>query len=142
MTDTQRDLYNYQRAQAKARAERKKEVKKMKGIKPKPKKGSRVGKLGIVRLVGKELTRLRLECFERDGYRCQECGRLVSWNGEERMYFDYLATFPRGEMAHIRTKRNNGDTLDNVRTLCPDCHRLEHNGGKPVPSKKNCGISQ
>lgn len=103
---------------------------KMRSRKPMKKfsgKGSRVGKLGIVRLTGDDLADLRVQCFIRDGWKCQGCGCEVSMNG--------LFRFKRAEMAHIRTKRNHGDTLSNVRTLCPDCHRLEHNGGKPCPPK-------
>lgn len=42
-------------------------------------------------------------------------------------------------MAHIQAKRRGGDSLDNVRTLCAECHRKEHNYGpsltKPCPKK-------
>ena len=109
------------------------QIKRNAGLKPvSPKKRSRVGNLGIVRLVGWDLQTLRIECVVRDDYQCQECGVSVSLDEEE-------PARPRAEMAHIRTKRNNGDTLGNVRTLCPKCHRLEHaygpGGLKPVPPK-------
>ena len=80
----------------------------------------RVGKLGIVRLTGKDMESLRRERFELDGYRCVDCGRGVSWEW--------------GQLAHVRTKRNNGDTLENVRTKCAECHHREHNP-KSVPRK-------
>jgi 5-methylcytosine-specific restriction endonuclease McrA len=77
------------------------------------------------RLKGKAMTALRIACFERDKGMCQECGRFPGWWW--------------GEMAHIRAKRNNGDTLDNVRWLCSRCHMIEHSYGKsgvkPVPKK-------
>lgn len=84
------------------------------------------GKLGIVRLFGSDMTELRLQCFERDGYRCVDCGSAVIF---ERGYQQ------SGEMAHVRTKRNNGDTLENVRTKCGKCHFREHNP-KAVPPKQ------
>jgi hypothetical protein len=46
------------------------------------------------------------------------------------------------EMAHVRGKRNHGDSLDNVRSLCGPwangCHAKEHNWGKSMtkPCKK------
>jgi 5-methylcytosine-specific restriction endonuclease McrA len=80
------------------------------------------GKLGTVRLYGGDLEMLRWRCFERDRFRCVQCG-----------FYGYLDTL---EMAHIRTKRNNGDTLDNVVTMCHACHEKSHNaGGKPCPPK-------
>ena len=93
-----------------------------------PKRKSRVGKLGIVRLVGKDLAELRLQCFERDGWRCQKCGVIVR---DVPLSLD----LHRAEMAHIHAKRNGGDTLDNVQTLCASCHKREHAGGKPCPPK-------
>jgi 5-methylcytosine-specific restriction endonuclease McrA len=42
-------------------------------------------------------------------------------------------------MAHITAKRRGGDSLENVKTLCAQCHHLEHVFGpsmtKPVPAK-------
>ena len=85
-----------------------------------------VGKVGIVRRTGAALEALRWDCYYRDNQRCVTCKRWVR--------------FERGEedsmhMAHVRGKRNNGDTLDNVRTKCGYCHLvLEHNP-KSVPRK-------
>lgn len=74
------------------------------------------------RLKGKALRNLREACFERDGYKCRECHRSVLWFS--------------GHMAHIKAKRRHGDSLENVRTLCGECHAKEHNaGGKPCPRK-------
>jgi 5-methylcytosine-specific restriction endonuclease McrA len=85
----------------------------------------RVGKLGTVRLRGMALRKLRWECYVRDQGHCRECNKAALW--------EY------GEMAHVRTKRNNGDTLSNVRWLCNRCHGIEHSYGKsgikPVPAK-------
>lgn len=105
-------------------------ITRIKSLKPvsdkRRQRSGKVGKMGIVRLYGPDLEALRRECFARDRYRCKECDCLLG------MGFDCL---PRPEMAHIRTKRNNGDTLDNVRTLCPTCHHREHNP-KVVPAKE------
>ena len=115
-------------------------------VSPKKRKRSgKVGKCGIVRLYGEGLLALKHECQERDKYACLECGEPVACfcspsGGAHRVCYRWFhgedISVKRAEMAHIRTKRNNGDTLDNVRTLCPDCHRKEHNaGGKPCPKK-------
>lgn len=91
------------------------------------KRNGKPGKCGIVRLYGKDLKALREMCFHRDHERCVQCARKLvlkrgCWNSMH--------------MAHLRTKRNNGDTLENVRSLCPDCHSKSHNcGGKPLPPK-------
>lgn len=76
----------------------------------------------IVRLEGADLRKLRMDCWLRDLCSCVDCGVSTLWN--KRFDGDPLAY----EMAHIRTKRNNGDTLDNVKTLCAACHRREHGG--------------
>jgi 5-methylcytosine-specific restriction endonuclease McrA len=87
------------------------------------------------RLKGKAMEQLRRECFERDGYRCQgvfkieylelKCDRHVTWES--------------GHMAHVGAKRRHGDSLENVRTLCAECHIREHSYGKsgikPCPAK-------
>lgn len=88
----------------------------------------KVGKLGTVRLKGKDYEALRVECFERDLGNCRECGTPTLFNSPH----EYRNSF---HMAHIRTKRNNGDTINNVRTLCGECHRAEHSP-KAVPRKE------
>jgi 5-methylcytosine-specific restriction endonuclease McrA len=76
----------------------------------------------ILRVTGKAMTELRAQCFVRDGYTCQQCGYRGHWYNLD--------------LAHIRNKRNHGDILSNVRTLCHTCHMLEHAGNKPVPPKE------
>lgn len=86
-------------------------------------------KPGIVRLRGKELAKLRRDCFERDGYRCQKCGK--------RVYGHVSALNPlRAHMAHVRNKRMFGDCLSNVRTLCMYDHLVTVHNPKSVPPKE------
>ena len=124
---------------AKAETERKRQVRRLKGIKAR-KKALRPG-----RLKGKALEWLRFRCFLRDNWRCVECGTLIGWGALSRdvpleieiEVCEITDWEPVGEMAHIRSRGAGGtDTLDNVRTLCPSDHRLEHNGGKPVKKKE------
>jgi 5-methylcytosine-specific restriction endonuclease McrA len=86
----------------------------------------RVGKLGIVRLTGKDLTKLRRQCYDRDGHNCVECGIWLRW---DRGFKDSM------HMAHIQNKRMYGDTLENVRSLCIDCHLVGDHNPKSVPKK-------
>lgn len=88
-----------------------------------------IPKTAPIRLRGKALEQLRRDCFDRDIYKCQECGYWpLSW---------YADSGRSAHMAHIKGRgRNGSDTLENVRTLCPQCHADEHNaGGKPCPKK-------
>jgi 5-methylcytosine-specific restriction endonuclease McrA len=79
------------------------------------------GWLGRIRLKGLAMADLRRQCFTRDGWKCVECARPVSW-----------AT---GHMAHIKSRGAGGsDVLENVRTKCAECHHAEHNP-KAVPAK-------
>src|ERR1039458_3528835 len=79
------------------------------------------GHCGIVRLYGADLTALRLECYRRDGGCCQweengmKCSKLLPVDGD---------IFTRAHMAHIKNKRNYGDTLENIRILCYQHHMI------------------
>jgi 5-methylcytosine-specific restriction endonuclease McrA len=77
------------------------------------------------RLKGFDLKLLRFDCFVRDEWKCVECKQEIQW---ERGYTN------SGHMAHIGAKRRHGDSLENVRTLCPACHHAEHNP-KACPKK-------
>jgi len=82
------------------------------------------GKTGRIRLKGEDLAKLRRDCFVRDGWKCRDCSRRISWVS--------------GHMAHIISRGAGGsDVLENVLTKCAECHRNEHNcGGKAVPRKE------
>ena len=90
----------------------------------------KIGKLGIVRLTGKDLAQLRIDCFQRDKFTCQECGIHVT-------VFTYSAASNAANMAHIQSRGAGGsDVISNVQTLCHLCHMKEHNaGGKPCLKK-------
>jgi 5-methylcytosine-specific restriction endonuclease McrA len=83
------------------------------------------GRLGIVRLYGKDLDALRRDCFDRDESICQQCWTPTSYlprfDGDPVAY----------DMAHIQSRGAGGsDTLENVRCLCHSCHMKEHAGIK------------
>lgn len=110
MTSTLRRYTKLKRSSQPIRAKRKAQV--------------RVGKLGIVRLSGKALARLREACFDRDHGRCRRCGDFVyyspRWDGDTLAF----------DMAHIKSRGAGGsDTLENVRCLCHSCHMKEHTKG-------------
>lgn len=80
------------------------------------------------RLEGYALKALRTLAWYRDGGKCQECKKPVLLDSKD---------WSQMEMAHIKSRGAGGeDSLNNVRTLCKECHSKSHNcGGKPVPSK-------
>ena len=78
-----------------------------------------------VRLTGTAMLRLRRDCWLRDGGYCQECKVFTSyfarWEGDPHAY----------DMAHIKSRGAGGsDVLENVRTLCHECHMAEHVKGR------------
>jgi len=93
------------------------------------------GKLGIVRLYGKDMAELRHRVYERDAGRCQ----FVESNGflcGKRLPFDG-SVFVRAHLAHIVGRgRGGSDTAENTRLVCYFHHIVcEHSGGKPCPPK-------
>jgi endogenous inhibitor of DNA gyrase (YacG/DUF329 family) len=72
--------------------------------------------------------KFRDECFERDNYRCQTCGKDIREN----------IRFP-GEAHHIVPISEGGSNkLENLRTLCYDCHKKEHSRiGKIIRTHKS-----
>jgi 5-methylcytosine-specific restriction endonuclease McrA len=82
------------------------------------------GKLGIVRLTGPDLAKLRRDCWERDKGLCQNCGIPTLYNA--RFDGDPIAY----DMAHIRSRGAGGsDVLENTQALCHSCHMKKHAKG-------------
>lgn len=92
-----------------------------------PRKKARPG-----RMKGASLQMLRNECWMRDKGCCKRCGQ-DTW---QELPHTASNAF---HMSHIRAKRMGGDSIENVETLCGDCHRKFHHFGpsmdKPCPSK-------
>ena len=73
------------------------------------------------RLKGDDLTALRLQRFDMDGWRCRTCGRKVD--------DDLPDWHPRkAQLRHIEGRgRGGSDTIENTETSCGECHfRWEH----------------
>lgn len=87
-------------------------------------------KPGIVRLTGPKLVALRIFVFMRDRGRCTKCGRRIALTEEDATW-----QMPVMHLAHIRNKRNHGDTKENTRARCPDCHLVGDHNPKPCPPK-------
>ena len=63
-----------------------------------------------LKLDSEDYRQLHLQVLQRDGWRCQVCGRM---NGLE--------------VHHIRFRSQNGDdSEENLITLCSECHRQMH----------------
>jgi hypothetical protein len=78
----------------------------------------------------------RREVIIRDDYECQECGATGAWKGSAEL-----------EVHHIELVAVGGsNTLDNLKTLCSDCHRDVHSTNSddrsyhcdsPMPERDN-----
>lgn len=82
---------------------------------PKPKR---------VRLKGKAYTEFRKAVYEREQGICQGCRQYAPllWGG---VFNEYRC----GHVSHKKSRgAGGGDTMDNVKWLCFDCHRAEHDG--------------
>lgn len=92
------------------------------------------GKLGIVRLYGEDLKRLREAVYLRDEGRCQfvengvKCNKFLPLEG---------TVFQRAHMMHtVGRGRGGSDVASNVSVGCYFHHIVvEHSGGKVVPPK-------
>jgi 5-methylcytosine-specific restriction endonuclease McrA len=83
----------------------------------------------------------RYECFERDGKRCRWCGQPHYQN-----FFDYsditgekirgISLETKLHAHHIKPIKDGGyNTLDNLITLCEDCHKKEHSSANNTKRK-------
>jgi len=59
-------------------------------------------------------SRLRHECFKRDGYKCLECGAT---NKEKTLHADHIVPVSQG----------GTDELENLQTLCDNCNLAKYN---------------
>src|SRR5713101_3568083 len=67
-----------------------------------------------LRLDPESYKRLREQVLERDGWRCQRCGRMSELQAH-----------------HISSRSQLGDDAEyNLITLCTGCHQLMHSGNK------------
>ncbi len=65
-----------------------------------------------LKLDSKEYAIVRTRVLERDGWRCQQCGSTKGL-----------------EVHHMKPRsRLGGDVMDNLITLCVDCHGKCHGG--------------
>lgn len=69
-------------------------------------------------LAGLDVARRRKQVFERDEYRCWDCGAHVTWG--------------QGHMAHGgNTKVSRCDCMENLKTKCLNCHMIREHGREP-----------
>jgi 5-methylcytosine-specific restriction endonuclease McrA len=74
------------------------------------------GKRARIRAAPKQYARLRKEVLERDGWRCQKCGRSTNL-----------------DVHHMRRRSALGDDTEaNLITLCRERHRVLHFGAIPA----------
>lgn len=59
---------------------------------------------------------IRKQVYDRDGYTCVNCGAGGGPNGNSELHADHI--LPRS--------RDGPDTLQNLRTLCSECHQARH----------------
>jgi hypothetical protein len=77
---------------------------------PRSKIGIRPDGSELVKLFGEDWDKLRVEVFERDGWKCVDCNKKA-W---EVYKLDPSHNIPRGH--------GGSDVLSNVHTRCRDCH--------------------
>lgn len=71
--------------------------------------------------------KFKQECFERDNFTCQKCGRVgktvTSKIGDKKTYFRSTEDF---EAHHIKQIKDGGtNELSNLQTLCWKCHHKD-----------------
>ena len=72
--------------------------------------------------------KLRHQVFQRDGYRCRECGAT---NKETKLEIDHI----------IPVSKGGTNNINNLQTLCKDCNRAKYTqswiGGSKTSIQKN-----
>jgi 5-methylcytosine-specific restriction endonuclease McrA len=75
--------------------------------------------------------KIRSECFERDEYKCRGCGTDIT---------EHIKRGFKPPEAHhiIPISKGGSNQVDNLKTLCYDCHKLEHSHVGNVKKKHKC----
>jgi len=81
-------------------------------------------KIKTINLLLDDYRALVQRVYERDRWKCTKCGRVTSLT------------------PHHKKKRSQGggDTMENIVTLCVDCHRDTDEYGPQLRAKKASGI--
>ncbi|MGE6615751.1 HNH endonuclease [Bacillus mycoides] len=72
---------------------------------------------------------IRLQALDRDNYECQSCKRLGKYSKGRNVH----------HMQELRDRLDLAYELDNLETLCIQCHNAEHEKGKNIV-KRACKI--
>ena len=68
-----------------------------------------------IKLTPYQFRNLKIDCYERDGFRCQLCRRRY---GTSNLHPHHI--YPKGRLRL--------DVIENLLTVCTECHRLLHDG--------------
>ena len=77
----------------------------------------------------------RIACFTRDNWTCQDCG----WRDKDACFISELISPRRLEADHVSYARFGRENLDDLRTLCTDCHMKKHAMSALPPRFKRAG---
>ena len=79
----------------------------------------------IIRLKGKAYKKLQYAVLERDGFACRG---IIKYGERQGLWAERRCGVNTYAPPHHVIKRSQGgsDTMDNLITLCTDCHTKEH----------------
>ncbi|WP_458211024.1 HNH endonuclease [Haladaptatus sp. NG-SE-30] len=66
----------------------------------------------------------RRHAYERDEWRCSNCGRLGGQYGDRELHAHHIVPKSKG----------GSDKMSNLKTLCKECHNAIHHNGKMAPT--------
>lgn len=75
---------------------------------------------------GSQWPKIRERVRARDGFCCQVCGRPENGRQHDvhhKTPFRFFMREAAGDPAHVEAQRERANRLDNLVTLCPECHR-------------------